>query len=91
MLQKVFSRTPIPPNVMKTYARMLASVVDVQSPPTGPRLEKLACKEIGHFLAWLSTMALCPGSTGVPPVPLTFQQMKGMIRELVHDLCLALS
>jgi hypothetical protein len=39
----------------------------------------------------LSTMALCPGSTGVPPVPLTFQQMKGMIRELFHDLCLALS
>ena len=91
MLQKVFSRTPIPPNVMKTYARMRASVVDVQSPPTGPRLEKLACKEIGHFLALLSTTALCPGSTGVPPVPLKFQQMEEMIRELFHDLCLALS
>jgi hypothetical protein len=30
MLQKVFSRTPIPPNVMKTYAQMRAGAVDVQ-------------------------------------------------------------
>ena len=70
---------------MKTYAWMRVSVVDVQSPPTGPR------KEIGHFLALLSTTALCPGSTGVPPVPLKFQQMEEMIRELVHDSCLALT
>src|SRR5919108_5505042 len=57
-------------------------------PGTSSLSTDLRLKDIGNSLGLLSTTALCPGSTGVPPVPLEFQQMKGMIRELLHDSCL---